>query len=447
MGPAADPPRTPFFPTALLVTAAILIASLPRSVNEDSWRRDEALNELLSQHTAPGTKYSLIGPLAATPLWLLGNAVGNPESLVYLFNRLVFLAGAAGLWWALRPALAADVGRRFLLLLAFASMAASHLMSFGGEVFTAVGVGVGTAAAIVRGARWGWPLAALAAANAPATIPALALAAGVACWQRRQLRTMLAPAAAAGLVLLENWLRRGHPLAGGYSGEHGSATALPYSGLPGFSYPFFFGLLSILLSFGKGLVFFVPGLFVPFGSERGDERPHNETDLRLLYRVWLAFVIGLALVYARWWAWYAGVCWGPRFFLFACLPACLVLARRTSPPFEGRFATNLLLLAVLALSCWVGADGAVYQQYGDEAYFADGYALEFVTWYVPECSPLWRPFVVPRTLTAAEAARLAVFAAAAAYLLAHLAVVVARQTRDGICRMRAAVRNGPRFRF
>ena len=35
------------------------------------------------------------------------------------------------------------------------------------------------------------------------------------------------------------------------------ATILTYSGRPGFSYPLFFGVLSVLFSFGKGLVCFM----------------------------------------------------------------------------------------------------------------------------------------------------------------------------------------------
>ena len=38
---------------------------------------------------------------------------------------------------------------------------------------------------------------------------------------------------------------------------------MPYSGRQGFSYPFFLGLISILFSFGKGLIWFSPGLLLP----------------------------------------------------------------------------------------------------------------------------------------------------------------------------------------
>ena len=102
----------------------------------------------------------------------------------------------------------------------------------------------------------------------PATAVGLALAAGVLCGHRRRLRYLALPALAGGLILLEHLLRRGEPFAGGYTSEAGHPTVLPYSGLPGFSYPLFFGLLSVLFSFGKGLVFFAPSLFARYPGVR-----------------------------------------------------------------------------------------------------------------------------------------------------------------------------------
>jgi hypothetical protein len=42
----------------------------------------------------------------------------------------------------------------------------------------------------------------------------------------------------------------------------------------------------------------------------------------------LLVVTGLVLVYAKWWAWYGGSSWGPCFFVFATVPASLLLAVR-----------------------------------------------------------------------------------------------------------------------
>jgi hypothetical protein len=297
---------------------------------------------------------------------------------------------------------------------------------------------------VVRGGRWGWvgwPLAVLGTVNTPGTVGGLAAAAAVVAWHRRRLRYGLAVLAAAGLILLENQLRWGNPLEGGYAGDHGFETLLPYSGRPGFSYPLFFGLLSALFAFGKGLVWFTPGLFLRY--PRSPE-PDREADLRLLYRVWVAVVVGLLLVYARWWAWYGGASWGPRFYLFACLPAALVLARLTDRA-EGRTPrANLLALAAVALSCWAGANGMVFREYAQEPFAADNFAHEYLGWYVPECSVLWQPFVVPKEPDAYDRLRLLGFAAGFVYLAGPLAVTLGRQAWAAA---RGAWREGPGFRL
>ena len=138
----------------------------------------------------------------------------------------------------------------------------------------------------------------------------------------------------------------------------------------------------------------------------------------------------MLLVYARWWAWYGGATWGPRFFLFACLPAALVLARRTARPEAHSPGANLLALLAVALSCWVGTSGLVYGEYDQEQFRANDFALEYLTWYVPECSALWRPFVVPKPLGRAEWVRLAAFAVGFVYLAGPVARVLAGQLRD-----------------
>jgi hypothetical protein len=71
------------------------------------------------------------------------------------------------------------------------------------------------------------------------------------------------------------------------------------------------------------------------------------------------FVVGLILIYAIWWTWAGGLFWGPRFFLFASIPASFALAVRLHKPGSSLFA-NLFTLIALAWSVCVGLDGAVY---------------------------------------------------------------------------------------
>ena len=103
---------------------------------------------------------------------------------------------------------------------------------------------------------------------------------------------------------------------------------------------------------------------------------------------------GLILVYAEWWAWYGGWFWGPRFFLMASLPASLALAVRLRRR-RLRLFGLAGVLAVLTLSIWVGVDGAAFGLTDDlwSVCGTNTYAQEFLCWYTPEFSPLWRPFL------------------------------------------------------
>ena len=70
---------------------------------------------------------------------------------------------------------------------------------------------------------------------------------------------------------------------------HGIKTIMPYSGRPGFSYPFLFGLLSILFSFGNGLLFFTPGLLLPIRKTLSKWPLHQKINLSQVYTLWMCF--------------------------------------------------------------------------------------------------------------------------------------------------------------
>lgn len=95
---------------------------------------------------------------------------------------------------------------------------------------------------------------------------------------------------------------------------------------------------------------------------------------------------------AKWWAWYGGIAWGPRFFVFTAVPASVLIAvRLVHAPALG-FA-NAVTLLVLTLSAWVGIAGAIADLSTLEFCIRDDAALEALCWYTPEFSPLWQPFV------------------------------------------------------
>lgn len=435
------------FGVLVVLLGAGTVATAPMAVGSDGIVRYDALDALLRHGTLDRTKYSLYGPLAAAPLWYLGEAFGYPTETVWAFNRVALLLALGALWLALRPVLAREERVRFAALVLFGSAFPWHVLGFFGEVFHVCCVGTGLALLATRRGCWalvGGALCVWGTANVPASAVGLVLACAVLCWHRRRVRYLLLPACAAALVLLENSVRRGSAFAGGYAGEAGFRTVLPYSGLPDFSYPLFFGVLAILFSFGKGLVWFAPGLFASYPE--ADDEP-RDADARLVYRLWVAVVVGLVLVYARWWSWYGGAVWGPRFFLFAALPAALVLARRTARASTFSTGANGLVLVAVALACWGGANGLVFQGDGSGRYFANNFEHEHLTWFVPECSVLWQPFVEPVELKWADRVRLAAFAVGFAYLAWPVARVLAARGRAALPGAWRPARAGPRWRF
>jgi hypothetical protein len=264
----------------------ILIFSRTPEIAGDGFARFEMLSRLLQHGALVEGKYSLIGPLFAAPLWYLSRWLEDPVWCAR-FNQCVLVLGLAAFYGLLRQPLGVAVTRRFLLLLVAASMFPRYVQGFYGEVFTVMLVGAGLLA-IARGvARSGIVAVALGAANARATLLGLGFASLLHVWHTRKLRYFALVVLGAALVFGETWFRYGHPLANPYAGDAGFPTRLPYSGQPGFSYPFGFGLMSLLVSFGKGLVFFAPGILL---WPRSADLEHA-LQVRHAFRLWLGFVV------------------------------------------------------------------------------------------------------------------------------------------------------------
>ncbi|MFI7225574.1 hypothetical protein ACIBO5_20350 [Nonomuraea angiospora] len=427
--------------TGLIVAGfAGMLLLLPRLDWGDGSVRYFQLTALLERGTVPEGKYSMVGPLLSAPLWLIGKIVGSPDWWTLRYNTLLLMGGVAFVWFALRDRLPRPLLRRFILLLVVASMFAHHQLGYNGEMFTAILVLMGTVA-LLKGKDWpGWVTVVIGVANTPAALPAMALMTAKRIWDVRRLRWVLAVCAAAALVMMEAWLRRGSPFATGYEADdHGNRTIMPYSGLPGFSYPIFFGMLSLVFSFGKGLLFFAPGLFLPVR-----QRLRGLPIGRQLYDVWLAFVIGLLLLYAMYWSWSGSSFWGPRYLLFAAVPAAFALAVRCYRPGDSALADVVTVLA-LGLSIWAGLNGAVF---GDvdvpNVCWPDG-AGQYeapICFYTPEFSALWYPFVAgAKPLSAGQWIYLAYALSVGVYLLAGPLLRVAGHLRTwvvlGAARIRA----------
>lgn len=405
----------------------VLLTTLTYSMHGDGNGRYTELTHLLHGQGAAHGRYSLIGPLFSTPLYLIGSLFGDPRGWTDRYDWLLFAAGIGGAWLALRNRMDRRLLRTFFLLLIAGSMFPYHLTSYYGEVFTAVGVGLGLLFVACGPSRLGWVLIVLGTANTPAALPALALVVGKRIMETRTLRPLLALVAATALVLMNNWIQWGGPLSTGYGTD------------PGWTTPILLGLLAILFSFGKGVIFYLPGAFLPVrralltgGIQRGK-------DLFAAHMSWLLFGAGLVFVYARWWAWYGGWYWGPRFFLILSLPAALALAVRLRHPSESLLG-NLTTVFVLALSVWVDVDGAVFgQQTLVPVCMANDFMHEYYCHYLPQYSPLWRPFFVAEPMTFQNALYIAYAALVFVYLAIPLTRVIMRQIGEHISFRQIAV--------
>jgi hypothetical protein len=402
---------------ALIVAGVAAYLAMPHEINSDGLIRLET-TRALARGEIDDAPTGLLMSALALPLYHFGDVVAA-------FNTAVFLAGLAAMALLLRKHVPAHLLRRLVLLLLAASMFGHHAQLFFGEVLTAMFVAVGLVMVVVGQPVLGFALVMLGVVNTPAALPALFLVLIDRARPPHRLWKAAWPTAlCAGALMLEFYLRRGNPIASGYEGDHGARSLLPYSGLPGFSNPIVFGVLSILFSFGKGLALFVPGLWLLF------KRPPADTPevLRRLQRHSLWFVVGLVLVYAKWWAWPGGWFWGPRFFLFACIPASVALAihlgdERATP------AAKAFTLSVLAWSIWVGINGAVYGQL-EMGICNEQPNLEPHCWYTPEYSALFRPFIVPKTLNVMQKALFAYSVAVGGVLAAPFAIDLLRVGRE-----------------
>jgi hypothetical protein len=323
--------------------------------------------------------------------------------------------------------------RRFLLLVTAGSMVATHTVDFYGEMFTLVALGVGVLAAVVRAgwvSRAGWVAIVLGAVNTPASLLGLGLVSGARAVRTKRWRYLLAAIVGVALVGFEAWARRGSPTDGGYAGTYIAKTVMPYSGVNYFSYPFLLGLVAILFSFGKGIVFYLPGIVLPVRKKLRGLHDPQRVDLANAYLLWMLYLAGLVLVYAKWWSWYGGMYFGPRFFLVGILPAALALAVYLTASRTNSLPANLATLGVLVLSIWVAADSAVFDELWAWACYENNFALEALCHFTPDFSALWYPFVAKPRLGLEQVVRLGYYFTVFAWLATPLLARITQQTGD-----------------
>ena len=380
----------------LLIGLTVLAFSVSPKIQSDGQVRYEAVTSLLNGDV-PKIKYSLVQPVLTLPLAQLAKYMGwDLKRTVSYFNLLAFYFIGSLIFILIIDVYGLSIALKAFILLLSSSMLPYHLEQYFGEVISSLLVVAGFLFA-VKNSKITYLFLALGVANTPAILVPTGLVSILLI--KKNPIVFKGVLFAIVLIVLENYLKFGGISNSPYqsAAEKGFKTMLPYSGLPSFSYPIFFGILSILLSFGKGILFYIPGLFLFVKN-----KILSYLGVKNIYGVAiLFFTIGLILIYSKWWAWYGGNFWGPRFFLILTFPASLALAALLS--IKKRVPESILMIFVLTLSTWVGIDGNVFAQKNMEQCWANNYYLESLCWYVPSFSALWRPFVVMDTQHILEA--------------------------------------------
>ena len=335
------------FPAAFFaLVALVLLLSDKGGIGGDAEIRFRALESMVERGELTADRYSVVQPLLAAPLYFLGSAAASLgrarpvdaaerretiRRVVGRFGKVVAFGISAWFFVRLRGRYGFSQGEAgaATLFLLFGSLLIPHSVDFYAEPLwtllslLALGALADEAAATGPGAGGGsgrraaliLASAGLAVPLAPVLAPILSaagLAASLLSRPRSPFPFLLASAGAGlGLVLGlgENLLRRGAALDFGYAGE-------------GFSAPFLHGLLGMLASPARGLVFFVPAaLLLPFAARGGRGRGPDP-----LLALGTVYSLLLVLAYANWHAWHGATYWGPRFLLPVSILSSLALA-------------------------------------------------------------------------------------------------------------------------
>jgi hypothetical protein len=186
----------------------------------------------------------------------------------------------------------------------------------------------------------------------------------------------------AAIICAYNYARFGDPFTTGYLPEES------------FSAPWLTGILGLLLSPGRGLLFFCPVLFACLPAALPFVRRHR------LEAIFVYLVSGFyVLLYGKWFMWHGGFAWGPR-FLVPILPLLCITLAPLVDALRGR--RQWAFWGLLGLSAAVQLLGlSVHFFHHHEALLETGLPLfDPVTFFDPRYSPLWGTwaFVRPENL-------------------------------------------------
>ncbi len=159
----------------------------------------------------------------------------------------------------------------------------------------------------------------------------------------KKLRALLLLSAAGALpfslFLLYNQLHFHHPLSGGYGA--GNDTFL-------WSTPLLHGLAGLTIAPNRGLFIYTPAFLLALPALKFLFQKSTPRPTQLFLATFGAASIATLGLYSKWWAWYGGWCYGPRYLAEICPTLALLVAitiANTSPKL-----TRTLTIPLIALS-------------------------------------------------------------------------------------------------
>ena len=378
--------RKPF----LVIIAFTLVVLLnPMQLRHDDGVRFAHAADAVSGSSLLDSKYSICFLWILWSLINMGRGIGNELVFVQLLVPMLLALSALLLTTSLgrgRSPIVRKVGTHAVLF----SLAGAYVVSPNSDLFSASLLVIGyvltldsRAFSFFLRAPFGVLALVLAGWNSPPHVAGIGAIGLILVLKKKSFLVVCAAAVAAILVIGEATLANGEFSASKYGLEGGAPNVLPWENIVGFGYPILFGVIGILFSLGRGLVFFIPGLW--FVGDQPQKRNFDPTRVLVLH------TLILIPIYGTWWSWYGGVGFGPRFFIVGAFAGAGLLAINAGniPSVKRKCWISVALL----LSTYVSLVGALIHISNNtfNRCVDDNFYYEPICWYVAEYSPLLSP--------------------------------------------------------
>jgi hypothetical protein len=179
-------------------------------------------------------------------------------------------------------------------------------------------------------------------------------------------------------------LRYGELSNFGYAGEKSLPNILSPA-IAGFSGNVFIGLYGLLFSAGKSIFLFNPFIVLFFVTYR-----KFFIERKKIFWLLTAFSLIVLFITAKWWAWYGGLCWGPR-LLIPIIPLLYVIIGYGFCGFWKKNFYNKIIASFLFLASFgVQLLGIIVNPFKDYmVILKQDIVFEPLIWFTPQHSPIF----------------------------------------------------------